>query len=464
MLNISKAGEDKTPLMNEDFDLRSCIEEVLDMFGATIGTTGPELLYHIDGEIPAQLSGDAGRLRQILINLLENAVRATSHGEIFVGVRLLKKENNRLELGFEVRDTGVGIPAEKIGRIFEGLSGSLDAANATAADADEPSGLGLVICRRLVEMMDGWIEVQSEPGKGCTFTFCVQVSLGRKPLRNSLHPGMAALQGKKILLIDDNKLALSLLSGQLQQWKAIPVIAGSGKQALKELSAEGGFDLIIADAGLPNSSQLTGSIREQSPHTPVILMTRPGAVGKDAAGVTAQLNKPVKQHLLRDQLVHLFFSADSGDTPGGNNNTAAPAEKLNADFAGRCPLRILVAEDNPMNQKIVMKMLTRLGYAPTMTANGKEVLEEVSNQRYDVVFMDVQMPEMDGLEATRMIRLCLEVQPIIIAMTANAMQGDRDSCLQAGMDDYISKPIDLNDLLNQLEKWSSVVNGNRKVS
>jgi len=490
MLNISKAGEDKTPLMNEDFDLRSCIEEVLDMFGAAIGTTGPELLYHIDGDIPAQLSGDAGRLRQILINLLENAVRATGHGEIFVGVRMLKKDDNGLERGFEVRDTGVGIPADKIGRIFEGLSGSPDgnpagntgsAGNATAAkpgvtgstgaanpDTDEPSGLGLVICRRLVEMMDGWIEVQSEPGKGCTFTFCVRVSVGRKPLRNSLHPGMAALQGKRILLVDDNKLALSLLAGQLQQWKAIPVVAGSGNQALKELSSDGGFDLIIADASLTNTSQLTDSIREQSPHTPVILMTRPGAIGKDAAGVTAQLTKPVKQHLLRDQLVHLFFSSDGNDTFSGNtpatNRTGAAPDRLDSDFATRHPLRILVAEDNPMNQKIVMKMLSRLGYQPSITANGKEVLEEVSNQRYDVVFMDVQMPEMDGLEATRMIRLCLEVQPIIIAMTANAMQGDRDSCLQAGMDDYISKPIDLNDLLAQLEKWSTVVNGNRKIS
>jgi signal transduction histidine kinase/CheY-like chemotaxis protein len=482
MLNISKAGEDKTPLMNEDFDLRSCIEEVLDMFGAAIGTTGPELLYRIDDDIPAQLSGDAGRLRQILINLLENAVRVTSHGEIFVGVRLLKKDDTRLELGFEVRDTGVGIPADKIGRIFEGSSGSLDgspaagtttatptAANpgATTPDTDEPSGLGLVICRRLVETMDGWIEVQSEPGKGSTFTFCVQVSPGRKPLRNSLHPGMAALQGKRILLVDDNMLALSLLAGQLQQWKAIPVVAGSGKQALKELSSDDGFDLIIADAGLPNTSELTDSMQEQSPNTPVILMTRPGAIGKEAAGVTAQLTKPVKQHLLRDQLVHLFFSSDGSDTTngnpnGGDKNTGAPADRLNADFATRHPLRILVAEDNPMNQKIVMKMLTRLGYQPDIAANGKEVLEEVSNQRYDLVFMDVQMPELDGLEATRMIRLCLEVQPVIIAMTANAMQGDRDSCLQAGMDDYISKPIDLDDLLGQLEKWSAVINGSRR--
>jgi len=461
MLNISKAGEDKTPLMNEDFDLRSCIEEVLDMFGATIGATGPELLYHIDGDIPAQLSGDAGRLRQILINLLENAVRATSHGEIFVGVRLLKKEDSRLELGFEVRDTGVGIAADKIGRIFEGLAEPVEGTGVASQGnpaGDEPSGLGLVICRRLVEMMEGWIEVQSEPGKGCTFTFCVQVGLGRKPLRNSLHPGMAALQGKKILLVDDNKLALSLLAGQLQQWKAIPVIASSGKQALSQLLADGGraggFDLIIADGGLRDISELTGPTREQGLHAPVILMTWPGAGGKEVTGVAAQLNKPIKQHLLRDQLVQLFYSTNEG-----GNSSDVKSMGMSDDFASHHPLRILVAEDNPMNQKIVMKMLTRLGYQPTMTSNGKEVLEEVSNQRYDLVFMDVQMPEMDGLEATRMIRLCLEVQPIIIAMTANAMQGDRDSCLQAGMDDYISKPIDLNDLLTQLGKWSAVING-----
>jgi len=462
MLNISKADEDKIPLMNEDFDLRSSIEEVLDMFSANTGDSGPELLYHIDGDIPAQLSGDAGRLRQILINLVENAVRATSNGEIYVGVRLLKKEESRLELGFEVRDTGTGIPADKIGRIFEGLADSTDSSDSSD---DEPSGLGLVICRRLVEMMDGWIEVQSEPGKGSTFTFSIRISLGRKPLRNSLHPGMAALQGKRILLIDDNKLALTLLAGQLQQWKAEPTIAGSGKQALSALSSGPGFDLIIADAGLPDSSQLTDSLREQNPHTPMILMTRPGVIRNDMTGVTAQLTKPVKQHLLRDQLVHLFFSSD-GQSNDGSNTTgdAVPAERLTDDFAERHPLRILVAEDNPINQKIVMKMLTKLGYQPTMMANGKEVLDEVSNQRYDLVFMDVQMPEMDGLEATRMIRLCLEVQPVIIAMTANAMQGDRDICLQAGMDDYISKPIDLDDLLAQLEKWSAVIKDSGKAS
>ncbi|HEY6900030.1 MAG TPA: response regulator [Puia sp.] len=461
MLNISKATESSKLLVNDDFDLRSCIEEVLDMFAGAVGDAGPDLLYHIDSNIPGQLHGDAGRLRQILINLVENAVKATSHGEIYIGVSLLRKEDTKMELGFEVRDTGTGITADKIERIFQGLTETAASDAIPDDEEDEPTGLGLIICRRLVEMMNGWIEVRSEPGKGCTFSFCIQLGLGRKPLRNSLHPGMASLQGKNILLVDDNSLALSLLAGQLRQWKATPVTVSTGKLALDALSSGSAFDLVIAEAGLtgPDGEPLTASLKKQSPRTPVILTTRQGNNPPDTETSAGLLPKPVRQHQLRDLLLHLFYSSS-----GEQRDKARGTEKLQAHFAERHPLRMLIAEDNPINQKIVMKMLGKLGYHPEMTANGKEVLEEVSNNRYDLVFMDVQMPEMDGLEATRMIRLCLEVQPVIIAMTANAMQGDRDSCLQAGMDDYISKPIELEDLLAQLEKWSAVINGGRKLS
>jgi CheY-like chemotaxis protein len=284
-------------------------------------------------------------------------------------------------------------------------------------------------------MMGGWIEVQSEPEKGCVFTFCIRVMPGRKPLRNALHPGMSALRGKRILVVDDNAVARGLLARQLQQWEAEAATAGSGREALNALSVET-FDLVITDAVMPgmNGQALKKQIREQYPNINVIMPV-----------------KPVKQHILRDQLLHLFYSSASGLQPAKNNG-----EKLLEDFSQRHPLRILVAEDNPINQKLVLRTLGKLGYQPKMTANGKEVLEELSQNRYDLVLMDVQMPEMDGLEATRMIRLCLESQPIIIAMTANAMQGDRDLCLQAGMDDYISKPIELDDLLAQLEKWSTI--------
>jgi len=450
MLNISK-GEDNSQLVIEDFDLRSCIEEVLDMFAGTGGKTGPELLYQISEGVPEQIAGDGSRLRQILINLVENAVKFTSQGEIFIGLRLIGKEDDQLELEFEVRDTGIGIPANKTAKIFEGLSGT------AAPDNDkENTGLGLVICRRLVEMMNGWIDVQSQPGKGSVFTFSVRMSPGRKPLRNSLHPGMMALQDKRILAVDDNALSLSLLTTQLQQWRTLPVAVTTGLEAMNLLSAEALFDLVIIDEDMPGTSgiQLARSIREQYPAIPLMLMTRTGNQVQPAEEglFSFVLAKPFRQHIMRDQLLHLFYSGTE------RRSARNSMENLPADFSATHPLRLLVAEDNPMNQKIVRKLLSKLGYESKVVSDGKEALDELSQQRYDLVFMDVQMPGMDGLEATKMIRLCLDIQPVIIAMTANTMQGDRDSCLQAGMDDYISKPIEMEELLTQLEKWSAVIN------
>ena len=447
MLNISKTGDNDNKLIIADFDLRSCIEEVLDMFAGGIGDTGPDLLYSIDEGIPAQVSGDSGRIRQILINLVDNAVKFTSTGEVFIEVHLLRKVgNNSMELGFEVRDTGVGIREDKLKGLFAGLAGKVaegKASDGKAADdhEKETSGLGLVICKRLVEMMDGWIEVQSEPEKGSVFTFCVQISPARKPLRNALHPHLEALRNKRILIVDDNAIARGLLAAQLQKWEMVPAFACSGREALNALSEDPdpNFDLIIADHNMPemDGKALAREVGEQYPTIPLILLA-----------------KPVKQFLLRDQLFQLFCGPGGGQPKA---NAGTNGDKLPADFAERHPLRLLVAEDNLINQKLAMRMFTKLGYSPKMTSSGKGVLDELSHGRYDLIFMDVQMPEMDGLEATRMIRLCLEYQPIIIAMTANALQGDRDSCLQAGMDDYISKPIDSQDLISQLEKWSATI-------
>ncbi|HLX67299.1 MAG TPA: response regulator, partial [Puia sp.] len=402
---------------------------------------------------PGQLRGDGDRLRQILINLVQNAVKATSHGEVYIGVHMLKQEDDKVELTFEVRDTGTGIPAGSLEQIFDGSS----------RDPSQPegTGLGLAICRRLVEMMNGWIEVKSELGGGSVFTFCIRVGHGRRHLRNALHQGFTTLQDKRILVVDDNEVSLGLLSSQLQKWEASTVCAVSGEQALTMLANEPRFDLVITDEIMPLMSgiQLAGSIRQHDPEIPIVLLTR----NRDAHGIkqdgllSSVLTKPVKQYLLRDSLVHLFMPS------GGNvKDNGIPFEKIPADFSRRHPLRVLVAEDNAMNQKIALKMLGNLGYEPKVVGNGKEVLEALTHERFDLLFMDVQMPEMDGLEATRMIRLCLESQPVIIAMTANVMQGDRDDCLQAGMDDYISKPMELDHLLAQLAKWSAVIEDNRK--
>jgi len=449
MLNFSKSDNENNKLENKDFDLRNCLEEVLDMFAGKAGEAGIDLLYEIDSNVPDQIMGDSKRLRQVLMNLVENAVRFTSLGEISIGVRLLRTgEDNKFDLCFEVRDTGTGIPANKIEEIFKGFSST----GSPGSSEQENAGLGLVICRKLVEMMEGWIEVQSQVSKGTAFTFCIRVSPSQKPAWNFLHPGMAALKGKRVLVVDNNVTGLAILSRQLEQWKLLPVPARSASGALDILSGGAGFDLVITCMDLPEMDSV---------QIPVILLVRAGdeLEEQEEEIYTRVFVKPVKQHLLREALLSLFSNID-----GGQGDRRKIAEKLSQDFSEEHPLRILIAEDNPVNQKIALKILSKLGYEPDVVKNGKEVLEMVSHEKnYDLILMDVQMPEMDGLEATRMLRLCLEIQPVIIAMTANVMQGDRDDCIQAGMDDYISKPIEIDELTGQLRKWSRVIKDKRSV-
>jgi CheY-like chemotaxis protein len=270
---------------------------------------------------------------------------------------------------------------------------------------------------------------------------------------------MINLEGKKILIVDDNSTNCSVLVKQMKSWKMLPVPAASGKEALEILS-KNTFDIVLADITMPEMDgiQLAKSVKEKYPAIPVIGMSHPGDERhKQENGIfTSVLTKPARQHLLRDHLLAALSQA------GPDKQTSA--NQLSEDFSKRNPLRILIAEDNLVNQKIAVKILSRLGYQPALANHGKEVMEMVSHEHYDIILMDVQMPEMNGLEATRMIRTCLEIQPVIIAMTANVMQGDRDDCIQAGMDDYMSKPIELQELLNQLEKWALVLKERRKIS
>ena len=461
LLNFSQSDKDDSNLVNKDFDLRNCLEEVLDMFADRAGKAGLDLLYDIDNNVPEQVIGDNKRVRQILINLVENALRHTTKGEIYVCVHLFREpEDNKVELGFEVRDTGAGIPADKIEGIFKGLSDQ----SSPKGDEQEITGLGLVICKKLAEMMEGWIEVQSEPGKGSVFTFCIRVSISRKVRRNFLAYDVAMLEGKQVLVAEDSATGLGILMKQLEQWKMLPLPAESGRQALEILSRHTDPDLVISGMDLQDMDgiRLAGSVRERYPDLPFILLARAGdGRYKQAPDLfSSVLFRPIRQNMLRDQLLGLFSGAKR--TSHGQPLTM---NKLSVEFSKQYPLRILVAEDNVVNQKIAIKILSKLGYQADLAANGKEVLETITHeQQYDLILMDIQMPEMDGLEATRMIRLSLQVQPVIIAMTANAMQGDRDDCMQAGMDDYISKPIQLDELVGQLEKWAIVIKGKRPVS
>ena len=458
ILNFSKLDQEGKQLENKEFDLRNCVEEVLDMFAVKAGVANLDLIYHIDENVPQQIIGDSKRLRQILMNLIENAIRFTTRGEVFVGVHLLRTgEDNKIELSFEVRDTGIGIRTDKTELLFKGVPGK----EAPISEEQENVGLGLVICKKLVEMMEGWIEVQSEPGKGATFTFCIRVSPGQRISRNSAQDTMASLEGKHILIVDDNSTNRSVLTKQMATWKALPVAADSGKQAMEILAQDAGVDLVLTDMDMPgmDGMQLTKFIRNLYPAIPVILMNQVGKerYKQEPEIFSSVLAKPVRQFLLRDHVLGVF-SQTSKFSPDKQNK----ADKLSEDFSKQYPLNILVAEDNHINQKIAMKVLNKLGYEPELAGNGKEVLELISHKHYDLILMDVQMPEMDGMEATRMLRLCLETQPVVIAMTANVMQGDRDDCMQAGMDDYISKPIEMVDLLAQLEKWALVIRSRKQ--
>lgn len=457
MLDFSKVDSNNGELEHKKFELRNCIEEVLDMFAGKSAETGLDLAYQIDNTVPLQIIGDAKRLRQVLINLVENAFKFTHKGEIFIRVYLADKNNNQLMLGFEVNDTGSGIPSETSDKIFTGVL----PANYSTKDKQAGAGFGLVICKKLVELMGGHIKAERRAKKGSSFKFTILVDEAIEDNTNA-RQNMMGFEGQNILIVDDNLVIRNMLKHQLEQWNLLPVLADSGRQALDSLK-QISFDLVITDLNMPevDGIELAQQIKKLYPRIPIILLNplNDEHYKEYAENFAAVINKPVKQHALFDNIL--------SELRHKNRNTLQEknaTQKMSEDFSKQYPLNILIAEDNPINQKWITKILTRLGYQYKIGNNGKEILEIVSHEHYDLILMDVQMPEMDGLEATRMIRLCLEAQPVIIAMTANVMQGDREECMQAGMDDYISKPVELVQLINMLEKWSVQIKEKRRFS
>ncbi|HEX8358341.1 MAG TPA: response regulator [Segetibacter sp.] len=441
VLQYSKV-ESGNELESKEFDLVTSIEEVLDVFAAKAAHAGINLLYRIDKDVPLQLVGDAARLRQILMNLIENAFRFTTKGEIFVGVRVAEPGyDNRLKLQFEVRDTGSGMTPERLGKVSKELAWS---------DADNKNtclGLTLIICKRLINLMEGTIKVDSRENEGTVFTYTICTSKSLVRDNDPLVADMAAQQGKKVLIADENLTSGNLLKKQLEDWNLVATVANSNAHALQLLSQNPGFDLVLADANMHgvHNAVLTHEIKSAHPLLPVILLNRVGNDNFRLHGniYSAVINKPVKKQMLGQEILNSLKPKNSG---------GKTESKLSADFSQRFPLNILIAEDDAMNQQMVKMVLKKLGYEAHSAATGKEVLEMVSQRDYDVILMDVQMPEMDGLEATRMIRICLSTQPIVIAMTANTLQGDREDCMRAGMDDYLSKPLKIKDLVTVLEK------------
>ncbi len=449
ILDFSKIESGNMELENIDFDLRTCIEEVLEVFSAKAAQKGLDLVYQVDPKAPMQIIGDSLRLRQILMNLVSNAMKFTQHGEIFVNVQLLQTySDGQIELSFAVKDTGIGIPADKIDRLFKSFS-QVDSSTTRKYGG---TGLGLVICQKLSKMMGGDIEVKSESGKGTTFLFTIKTSVSRQFLRSYIHNNLAGITGKNILVVDDNDTNLSILKTQLEQWKQLPHIASSAKEALYILSENADFDLIISDMQMPDMDglQFSATVRNLYPDIPIILLSSIGDEShKNYPGLFASiLTKPVRYQVLQTHILNQLKHIDTSITEVKHKN------KSQSGNTASYPLNILVAEDDGTNQKVAKSILNKLGYSPDIAQNGEVVLQMIETKNYDIIFMDVQMPVKDGLEATRMIRLCLNTQPVIIAMTANAIDGDRQKCLNAGMDDYMSKPFRIEELTKMIEKWA----------
>ena len=453
ILDFSKIESGKFELEQQPFDLRDCLESAIDLVAARAAEKQLDLAYMIAQHVPHALLGDVTRVRQVLVNLLTNAVKFTPAGEVVVVIDAKRTPGDLVELHVAVRDSGIGIPADRMDRLFQAFS-QVDASTTRQYGG---TGLGLAISWRLCALMGGRMWVESQVGLGTTFHFTI-VAPGTSMLaRINLDGAVPELAGKRLLVVDDNATNRRILTLQAEAWGMQVHACVSGAEALALLFQGARFDVAILDMQMPemDGAQLAKAIRAR-PSTralPLVLLTSLGRRAEDMAHGTfvASLMKPIKATQLYEVLLNVL-GVTAGHQPARPQSTA-----FDVTLAERLPLRILLAEDNVVNQKVATKTLAKLGYRADVAANGLEVLDALARQPYDVVLMDVQMPELDGLGASRRIRdeVPPSRQPRIIAMTANAMQSDRALCIAAGMDDYISKPVRIEELVAALERGSA---------
>jgi signal transduction histidine kinase/DNA-binding response OmpR family regulator len=451
ILDFSKIEAGQMDIEKHPFDLRDCIESALDLVSSRATEKQLDIAYIYDDSVPAAISADLTRLRQVLLNLLSNAVKFTQEGEVVLSVSAAPASQGQVELTFAVRDTGIGLTEAGMSRLFQSFS----QADSSTTRKYGGTGLGLAISKRLAELMGGTMWAESEgAGKGASFTFTIRAEPANLPNRpaRSLAGEQSELAGKRLLVVDDNETNRKILALQTRKWGTETKATGSPAEALAWVKHGKTFDLAILDMHMPEMDGLTlaRGIRAEKSDLPMILFSSLGLrdIEAETGLFSAYLAKPLRQSQLFDTLVTLFAPQER-KFPA---RTAAEASKTDPGMAQRHPLRILVAEDNMVNQKLAIRLLAQMGYRADLASNGLEALESVERQTYDVVLMDVQMPEMDGLEASRRITGTRRPQdrPKIIAMTANAMQGDREMCLAAGMDDYIAKPIRVENLITAL--------------
>jgi CheY-like chemotaxis protein/HPt (histidine-containing phosphotransfer) domain-containing protein/class 3 adenylate cyclase len=441
ILDFSKIDAGKLELEAHPFNVRECVESALDLVAPRAVEKKIELLSLIENDVPKFVIGDVTRLRQILVNLLGNAVKFTDDGEVMVTVSVHHRlDNNKVELCLAVKDTGIGIPKDRMDRLFRSFS-QVDASMTRRYGG---TGLGLAISRHLCELMDGRMWVESEQEKGSTFYFTAVTEIIEIPEEETVEVAQHAIRGKRVLIVDDNETNLRILHLQLQSWGIETVEAVSGEDALIKLQQpENHFQLAILDMQMPvmDGMSLAREIRKShsKDSLPLIMLTSLGRQQNEInSGLfSVYLTKPVKASQLFDSIADVFVQH-----PEKPKKTTTPHPELM--LAENYPLRILLVEDNVTNQKVALLLLKRMGYDADIASNGLEAIECLERQTYDAVLMDVQMPIMDGFEATRQIRLRWtdpNNRPYVIAMTAHALRGYREQCIEAGMDDYVTKPI-----------------------
>ncbi|MEW6741455.1 MAG: response regulator [Planctomycetota bacterium] len=445
ILDFSKIEAGMLRLEERPLAVADCVEEALDIVAPRAAEKQLNLAYMVENGVPAFVWGDVTRLRQILVNLLNNAVKFTERGEVFVSIGAhdtggrvpAESPEAPAAIRFSVADTGIGIPQDRIGRLFKSFS----QADTSTTRRFGGTGLGLAISKRLAGLMGGTMWVESEEGKGSTFHFTVRAKEAPSQPRRYLSAAQPELRGRRVLVVDDNATNRQILCAHAESWGMIPRATGSPREALEWIRRGDPFDVAVLDMIMPEMDgvELTKALTNELGGSvlPVVMLTSLAYKPSEAerAVSTAHLYKPVKRETLHNVLIEVL----GGQAARKKDEAAQGPAKLAEEF----PLRILLAEDNPINQKVALRLLERAGYRADVAASGVEVLEALRRTPYDLILMDVQMPEMDGLEACR--RICAgwsgEGRPHITAMTANATEADRQDCIAAGMDDFLSKPV-----------------------
>ena len=460
ILDFSKIEAGKLDLIDVEFDIKKLIDNVSGMVAVTAGKKGVELLISVSPDMPNILIGDPGRIRQVLVNLLGNAVKFTDEGEVLLNVKSETKTDNRIHLGFSVKDTGIGIDPQKTETIFR----AFEQADGSMSRRYQGTGLGLSISKRICELMGGRLWVESEIGKGSTFYFDVILGVAHESAMKNKSQKPVNWKNLRALVVDDNATNRRILEQLLTYWGMKPTVVSSGSQALRifEDSCKSGeeFKLIITDSMMPEMDGFQFVERlNQSPHCEAVtmMMLSSGGHRGDAQrsmdlGISAYLTKPLKQ----DELFIAITNALEASSDNSSRKSLITRHSIRE--SKRC-LNILLAEDNPVNQKVAKKILEKMGHVVTIADNGRKAVDAFAQENFDLILMDVSMPELTGLEATGIIRSQEKATGDhipIIAMTAHAIEGDRERCIEAGMDGYLSKPIKVDKLSQAIESMMQV--------